>query len=459
MHSLEAADKEAADKDYRRDLGNGLILRWSTEQDTEDICYLTGNVFRIDIDAPPHEFLMNLMRDSMRGEFPLMGPGDFAVVEDTHRREHSLVASTCLWRQSWSYGGIPFVIGRPEIVATDEAYRNRGLVRAVFSLIHARSEAEGHLVQAITGISYFYRQFGYEYALDLDDNRKTPLALMSPLEEGKPEPFIFRDATVEDVPAIQRWYEQQRASYVVSTPFDEQWWYYQISTMPTTRSDGHWCIFMVCDAQGTPCGYVTTFNMRWRTNFKVLDVGIAPSVNLQSLVQPLLRELARRGPTMLSSTPTQTLKTIVFSLGCQHPLYAVMGKAMAIQEKLPYAWYVRVPNLPAFLRYIAPVLEQRLANSPMVGYTGSLWCTFYRGGLHMAFEQGKLVTIEDWQSPEWHSPENAGFPPLVFLQLLFGHRSLDELRYAFPDVHVNDEVEPLLNTLFPRTQSWVLPLA
>ncbi|HYK85473.1 MAG TPA: GNAT family N-acetyltransferase, partial [Ktedonobacteraceae bacterium] len=113
MHSLEGADKN-----YRRDLGDGLIVRWSTEEDTEELCYLNGHVFRAESNDPPNLFLMNTMRDIMRGEFPLMGPGDFAVVEDTRRREHPLVASTCLWRQPWSYGGIPFNIGRPEFVAT-----------------------------------------------------------------------------------------------------------------------------------------------------------------------------------------------------------------------------------------------------------------------------------------------------------------------------------------------------
>ena len=453
MHSLEGADKN-----YRRDLGNGLVVRWSSEQDTEDICYLNGTVFRSNADAPMNVFIMNMMRDALRGEFPVMRPGDVAVVEDTRRREHPLVASTCLWRQSWSYGGIPFIIGRPEIVATDEAYRNRGLIRAIFSLIHARSEAEGHLVQAITGIPYFYRQFGYEYALDLDAYRKTPLALVPPLKEEEAELFTFRDATIEDMPSIHSWYEQHRASSVVSTPFDEQWWYYQARTMSMTQSDGHWRIIVICDTQGAPCGYVVTNNIRWSTNFRVHDVATAPGVNLQTLVPPLLRELARLGSTMPTSFTVEPFQFITFLLGREHPLYAVMGNTLAIEQGVPYAWYVRVPNLPAFLRHIAPVLEQRLANSPLVGYSGSLWLTFYRGGLHLAFERGKLVTIEDWQSPAWKSSENAGFPPLVFIQLLFGHRSLDDLRYAFPDVWANDEVVPLLNALFPRSLSWVLPL-
>jgi hypothetical protein len=42
------------------------------------------------------------------------------------------------------------------------------------------------------------------------------------------------------------------------------------------------------------------------------------------------------------------------------------------------------------------------------------------------------------------------------LQLLFGYRSLHELRYAFPDVRVeNSTAEVLLNALFPKKFSWV----
>ncbi len=70
-------------------------------------------------------------------------------------------------RQTWEYDGITFPVGRPEAVATKVAYRNRGLIRAIFGLLHARCDERGDLAVGITGIYYYYRQFGYEYALDL----------------------------------------------------------------------------------------------------------------------------------------------------------------------------------------------------------------------------------------------------------------------------------------------------
>jgi hypothetical protein len=117
-----------------------------------------------------------------------------------------------------------------------------------------------------------------------------------------------------------------------------------------------------------------------------------------------------------------------------------------------------VAHLPTFIQLIAPVLERRLASSVVADYSGELKFDFYRGGLRMVFERGRLRAVEDWRRPIWNANEDGGFPPLVFLQLLFGYRGLDALRAAFPDVWVNDNVELLVTTLFPYRPSRVLPL-
>ena len=159
----------------------------------------------------------------MRGDHPVMGSGDFGIVEDTRKEGNPLVACTCLWRHNWEYEGVPFAIGRPEIVGSDPAYRNRGLIRALFEMVHARSEAEGHLAQAITGIAYFYRQFGYEYALDLDGKRVTYLSLIPKLKEGESEPFTLREATVEDIPLVMEYYNRRRATSIVWADVSEDY--------------------------------------------------------------------------------------------------------------------------------------------------------------------------------------------------------------------------------------------
>ena len=68
---------------YRRDLGDGLVLRWSTAEDTERIATLHSIVFRDKAEEPPNTNAISLMHRLMNGDHPFMGPNDFGVIEDT----------------------------------------------------------------------------------------------------------------------------------------------------------------------------------------------------------------------------------------------------------------------------------------------------------------------------------------------------------------------------------------
>jgi len=450
----------AATASYRRDLGDGLILRWSTAEDTARIAHLTSLVFRDKADEPPNEFMIAWIHRLMRGNHPNMGPGDYGVIEDTSKEDHPIVACTCLWRHEWTYEGIPFGIGRPEIVASDPAYRNRGLIRALFEMVHARSESEGHLVQAITGIPYFYRQFGYEYALDLDGRRTTYLSLIPELKEGEAEPYTLREATVEDIPFLMDCYHRRRSENIVWTSIPESYWRYWLEGWKANPDkDREDVIHIIIDATGTGKGFLATQYTRRRKNLVVWSFEIASDSNLQAMMPSVLRALHAYGLQMPVRTPdTKSLQGISFHLGRSHPVYDVLGDELAPSSERPYAWYVRVPDLAAFIKHIAAALEQRLANSPIAGYTGELKLDFYRGGFRIIFDSGKLVTAEPWVLPVYDSNAGAGIPALLFLQLLFGYRGLDDLCAIFPDVWADNDARVVLKTLFPARSSYVLSL-
>jgi GNAT superfamily N-acetyltransferase len=444
------------DLSITRDLDNGLLLRWSSIGDTEELVYLNSMVFREGVDAPPNTNLGNLVRELMSGGHPLMGPRDFVVVEDTRRVEHKIVACTCFWSQAWEYEGIHIGLGRPELVATDPAYRNRGLVRALFEEIHARSEAQGDLAQGITGISYFYRQFGYEYALNLGGRSVTNVSLIPQAKEH--EPYLLRDATEADIPFILGLYDRRRRESIVSSPIEERWLRYHLEMWNVIETDDNWHVQLLIDRAGTAMGFLFTPVVRWGRQTEVYALEVTPETNWQAVLPSILRAVAAQGQQLHAKPGVRPLSEISFNLGVTHPVYAVLGSALIIRQHAPYAWYVRVPDVPRFLRHIAPVLERRLAVSPLGRYSGELRITLYRGGLHLVFEDGRLQLVEPWRSPAYGGNEDAGFPPLVFLQLLFGYRSLDDLRSAFPDVRVKDEAELLLKTLFPMKPSWVFPI-
>ncbi|MGI9057007.1 MAG: GNAT family N-acetyltransferase [Ktedonobacteraceae bacterium] len=447
----------AAAPDYRRELGDGLIQRWSTPEDTENIAQLCGMVFRDKEDEPFNPRMMDNVRRQMSGSFPLMGPGDYALIEDTGKEGNPLVACTCLWRQGWEYEGIAFGVGQPEFVATHPDYRHRGLIRVLFAMLHTRSEAEGHLVQAITGISYFYRQFGYEYALELEGRRVTYLSLIPRTQASTPEPYSLRAATPDDIPLLMELYNRQRSASMLWSIASERFWHYHIEEVKDALVVGkQMCVRMIVDNAGTVQGYLMMAIKRWDNSLNVYALNVAVGVSWQAVMPPLLRVLQAYGLQLPAVGPdVPPLNEISFLLGSAHPVYDVLGELAPFYEP-PYAWYVRVHDVLAFTRHIAPALERRLANSVAAAYTGELTLDFYRGGMHLIFDKGNITHIEPWHAPTYKNNADASCPALVFLQLLFGYRSLDELRYAFPDVRVEkSEAGVVLNALFPKKFSWI----
>lgn len=458
---------EAAKATYHRDLGDGLIERWSTAADTEKLAHLMGIAWRTEENDPPNPRIMDSMRRDMREDFPPMGPGDCALVEDTQNAGHPIVACACLWHEEWAYDGIHFRIGRPESIATHPDYRGRGLIRALMNMIHARSQAQGHLVQVISGIPFFYRQFGYEYALDFGGKRVASLALIPELDQPGPETYTLRAATTGDIPRIMELYEHRRATSLVSAIAPERYWQYMIERWNDPSALGkdptelgmNSRIFVVVDVYGMAQGYAVVAAKRWGRELFVYALEFAPDINLLAVVPPFLRALQAYGLQVPAVKPSiEPLREISFLLGRTHPVYEALGHMLAPFHEPPYAWYVRVPDVPAFVRHIAAALEARLADSVVAGFTGDLKLDFYRAGLHINFDQGHLTQVEPWRALHYNADTDGRCPPLVFLQLLFGYRSLDELRYAFPDVWASHKAEVLLNALFPAKPSWVMQL-
>ena len=437
-----------------RDLGDGLLLRRATPADGDALA-----AFNADLHHPPgaepNAAIGAWTRDLLDGRHPTTGPGDFTIVEDT--ATGTIVSSLCLISQTWSYDGIAFGIGRPELVGTHRDYRNRGLVRLQMAVVHAWSAERGELAQAITGIPWYYRQFGYEMAITLGGSRSgSPLAAPS-LPEGTEEPFQVRPAEAGDLPFIARAYEAGTRRRLVDCVRDEAQWRYELSgrgreTEPEMLRE----LRLIARPGGEPVGFLAHPPILWGRGLPVVAYELAPGVSWLSPSPSVLRYLRATGEAR-AARGGKEFGRIMLHLGTEHPAYEALAGLLPTIDP-PYAWYIRVPDLPAFVRRIAPALERRLATSSLVGHTGEVKISFYRSGLRLAFAEGRLTAAEAWR-PTPDDGGDTGFPELTFLQLLFGYRALAELRYAFADCWTwGDESRALLEALFPKRASNVWPL-
>lgn len=435
-----------------RELGDGLILRHATPEDEEALvkfnCEIHGE------NDWDEKGLEDWTRDLISGDSPTFKPDDIIIVEDTATGE--IVSTCCLISQTWLYDGIPFKVGRPELVGTKKEYRRKGLVRCQFEVMHDWSAERGERVQVITGIPYYYRQFGYEMTLALSGGRAGYETHVPKLKEDETEPYIFRLANEADTPFIMTTYESGCKRSLVSAARDEAEWRYELTgkrPYNINRRD----VYIIENTEQRPVGFIAMPPIKW-ANMNALDCyELAPDMAWAEVTPSVIRFLWQRGEE-LAKEQSQTQNMFGFWLGEDHPIYHVMTSLLP-REREPYAFYVRVPDVAAFLKVIQSRIEANLAASPFVNHTGKLKLSFYKNGVLLDFEKGKLKSIETLAFDELEKSD-ARFPAYTFLHLLFGHRTIEELSHIYADLETKDrETKDLIGALFPKRISHVWPIS
>jgi hypothetical protein len=439
--------------DLPKNLGNGLVLRWATPADTEELAEF--NV-RIHSDNPekPETWLARWTEDLMRGDHPTTSASDFTLVVDENA-DDKIVSSMNLISQVWLYEGVPMGVGRPELVATDPEYRRRGLVRAQFDAVHAKSAARGELVQAITGIPWYYRQFGYGMALDLGGGRDFLWDRPGNDQTVEEEAYQIRPAVVADWPILQTLYEAHNKGSLLSRVRDEVSWRYELTIPhPTSMYARHFYLVETAVTNPQPVAYVEY--KQFGKSYFVRELGVLPGHSWRAVGLFLTRYFKKLADELLEKEEKQ-LRGVYFGLGQGHLVYQALGRQLEEQRR-PYAWYIRVPDLPAFLHHIAPVLEKRLANSVLAGHSGTCRVNLYKQQFTLLFENGKLKEVGTYKAKVVDDGD-IQFPGTTLSQLIFGQASLDELNAIHPDCF-SRQPEPviLFNILFPKRPSWVVGL-
>jgi len=443
---------------YQQDLGDGYTLRWANASDRDSLLDLYGYVFRDETSGARNTYTMAYADDLLSGRHPMSSPGDFAVVADADNR---IVATTVLMRMPLEYAGVAVPSGRPELVASHPDVRNRGYIRKIFQLIHAKSTTRGDLMQGITGIPYYYRQFGYEYALALGGARMVPVQSIPKLGADQSEPFVVRRAQHSDIMQLLILYERERSRLhnqlpmLVTSRIDASYLRYTMSDIVTGNEP--WLPYVIARPNGEVVGSLWSNRVRGVSSIGVFSLSTEPHIQLAEIYPSICRQLVQIADTIpIWDNKTGTPEQIQFGLGVDHPIYRIIEQGMHKNNR-PYAWYIRVADVAQLIQHIVAPLERRLSQSAMAGYNGELTFDFYRSGLQLTFTKGR-ITATTLPANDGSRKSTAGYPPHVFLQQLFGLHSIHELKSSYPDVYSSAESEVLLDILFPKQSSWLAPL-
>ncbi len=432
-----------------RTLGDGLILRSARLEDADELVEFNATMHGDG--STPRLALADWTRDLFETPHPTFQvERDVTVVEDT--ASGRIVSAIFLIPQVWSYAGVPISTGQPELVATHPEYRRRGLIRAQFDVIHEWGEARGQVWQFIAGIPWYYRQFGYTYAVDLPPR---PIIWLGDAAQPPSSEFTLRTATAADVEFLAA-LEADAPSGTVLGPLRGA----EGFSLELLRRPGGLvaCEILVIEPQtqgATPVGYVAhsrrlvdgllsvrAIELRRGTDW------LGPTAAVLAHVEQQVRAHAD-GPG----------RGVRLALPRSHPATRCAATRLGWGQPGTYGLYVRVPDVVAFLRAIAPVLEARLAASPAVGWTGDLHIDLYQDGFRLRFDHGQLTAVGPWIRPT--DDREAGVDARIrrddLLHLLFGSRSVDEVERTTADcLLTTDAGALLLDVLFPTmpTSTW-----
>lgn len=440
----------------QQELDGGLVMRTLSEghpSDRENLARFYMSVFQEDRSPDEETNLYHWASNLISGQHPTTTLDDVWVVVDP-AADDRIVSALLLIPQTWRYEDVKFGVGRVELVATDKDYRRRGLVRRMMDALHQRSTALGHPVQAITGIPYFYRQFGYALTVDLGTRAALALSAIPALKDDETSKYTLRAATVDDAAKLVAWDDYFSQSALLTVVRDEAQWRYDIAGRHPAAA---MTIQIIVDREGQDVGHVALRMSVDRPECQIDTYVVGDQASYLDTFDDVFRAIkdqimafyAEREPDApqhirIESTSHETVDTLVRKL------------FPSVMMSHAYAWYLRVPDKVAFLKVISPVLERRLAGSGANRHTGTLRIGFYaREAVAIQFEDGRIVGIEAIPGDE----VDAGFPDHTFLHVLFGQHTVLDLRAIYPDVWANRKAQVLIDILFPKRWNAVLPLS
>lgn len=402
-------------------LPGGLVLRTASPGDLDQIAALLVERGEPE-DALDHRLVM---------EDPDAGWSTCAVVVDGDR----VVSTLTLLAEELTLAGTPIPAGQVELVSTHRDHEGRGLVRALMGWAHRRSAELGHLAQVLIGIPYFYRQFGYSYAM--------PIGAFRPVVTV-PEPVAghaVRAATENDIPAMALLQDSAKAHADLTMPHSPGCWRWLVARDGSTQ----WLV----ERDGTPVATGRTDQDDSRTDQDHGAVRLAEVAAVDTdAACALLAHAVRLAGGSLGRVEVRERpdRTGGFALA------PYLGPAPE-QATLHYG---RIPDLAGLLEHLRPVLSARLAGSEFADADGEVIVSYFRGHVRFRYSGGQVGPVTSggtMQAPA--SLGGAGVAPDLVVPLLFGPHGIEGLARDHPDVYPGPN-EALMRTLFPPVHSDLL---
>ncbi len=405
-----------------------VVLRILKDSDIEDLLEFVKKVNGEEV-APVVKRLLKYYPN-----FPL---SDNFIIYNT--RSNKILAYLCLLRGHLVLNGTRVPFGQMEIVGTDPEHRHKGYIRKLNEAFEKRALEYDLPVLIIEGIPYFYRQFGYEFALNSFCYIGIPFESIPKIEDNE---YDLIEIKRIDKSSFDRYLElRAKRNKLLDLYRDLDMslaLYFSHSTLQEVGMCGPYGVFLKSQIAGS------FYLERFFGSLIVRELYLQDALTLP-IILTYIAEIAKE-----CDLPLHMDRPI------QESVLNYVESITRSKFPTPYACYVRIPSTKIFLEHLAPVLERRLSSSELNEYSGKLVLSCYKGGCEIVVQKGKVQTVKELNRNELEGVHVA-LPPLVINQLFFGFRDINELEEIYPDVSVDPLYKHIVGVLFPKIKNDIAP--
>jgi GNAT superfamily N-acetyltransferase len=346
----------------------------------------------------------------------------------------------------WMYENIPLTNLELGWVGTLKEYRRKGLARVLYTRFEEILQRGEYHISTIMGIPYYYRQFGYDFILPLGRKVQLRSDQIPVSKDEADKSIVFREARHDDIPSLMRLYDEHSKKMLVHAARTKNLWELQERFHREFEQEFK---TIVLEREGRVVGY---FRLCVHGAKKHVPQGLWLSVMESSLAtfDDVLRTLQYlRGRAVEENTCRIDLVGPAVNNLCS------VSQSLGGHVDIGWKYQIRIPNTTRFLEQIRPALESHFIGTMFEGMTRELTINTYEHCYILSFVNGKLTTIKDIGMQEVDEYRTFRAPPNDLVRLVLGDCDAEELRAQNIDFIVSREMKLLVETLFPKRDSFI----
>ncbi len=344
--------------------------------------------------------------------------------------EKEIISSMAFLPLNWHFGTVTLKIAEMGMVGTIEKYRGQGLFGKMNEVYEQALIDNGYFVSALRGIPYYYRKFGYEFLLPLNQ-RVNLLSDKIPKDEIKH--LRIRKANQGDIPIIQDLYESIYKDSLILHKFDSA--NFVDKYLNDEISDFKFSTYIIEGAE--PVAFFSVGSPFGASK----DLILSSEMTADQLIKcfQFLKSINDKEIVIDQNLET-TISRYAVDLG---------GK-----KNIGWEWQIKILSYQKFFEAIRPVLEKRIKTSKFDKLSKIVSISNYRENIRIEFNNGLIKKIEiDTGYPDRKTCD-LRIPGTMLMKLLFGHKSIKDINQLVPDAMVKSGSEELIDILFPKMQSY-----